>query len=40
MEAVLTIVFCIIVAVFGAWDTARHRHQLGTQHKRRRTDHG
>ena len=35
----LMIVFCVGVALYGAWKTAHIRHEHDVNHKRRRTDH-
>jgi hypothetical protein len=35
---VLLVGLCIVVALIGAWETARCRHHLTTNHKRRKTD--
>lgn len=34
----LLVGLCIVVALIGAWDTARCRHHLTINHKRRKTD--
>lgn len=38
LSNLFTILVCIGLAVFGAWETARIRHQHNHAHKRRRTD--
>lgn len=38
METVILALIFLGVAIFGAWETARHRHKLASQQKRRKTD--
>lgn len=39
MDSLLVFIACIAIAVIGAWDSARHRHNSTMRHKRRRTGH-
>lgn len=32
------IFFCVVIAVIGAWDTSKTRHNMESHHRRRRSD--